>query len=81
MSDEKMTRPIMDGADEATDAEKTRGLAEQVEHDHAGEGDAAKDDVLRERQGETGTDPQAAADEEAGEEALDDEQAAPTMPS
>ena len=76
-----MTRPIMDGADEATDGEKTRGLAEQVEHDPAGEGDQAKQGVLRERQDETGTDPRAAADEEAGDDDVAEEEAAPTMPS
>ena len=52
----------MDGATEATNHEKLRGLIEQVDHDHAGEGAGAMADHLRDRMDETGV-----VDEEAGD--------------
>jgi len=48
------TGPVMDGADEATNHDKLRGLIEQVDHDHHGEGAAAMADHLRDRMDETG---------------------------
>ncbi len=52
----------MDGATDATNHEKLRGLIEQVDHDHHGEGAGAMADHLRDRMDETGVE-----DEEAGD--------------
>jgi len=62
MSDHEQTEPIMDGATEATNHEKLRGLIEQVDHDHRDEGAGAMADHLRDRMAETGVE-----DEEAGD--------------
>ncbi|MDK8171124.1 hypothetical protein QP735_01160 [Curtobacterium citreum] len=48
------TEPVMDGANEATNHEKLRGLIEQVDHDHHDEGAGAMADHLRDRMDETG---------------------------
>ncbi len=50
----EQTAPVMDGAEEATNHEKLRGLIEQVDHDHHGEGAGAMADHLRDRMAETG---------------------------
>jgi hypothetical protein len=48
-SDSMYAGPVMDGATEATEKEKLDGLKAQVEHDHADETDAAKQQHLGER--------------------------------
>ena len=54
----------MDGANEATNHEKLRGLIEQVDHDHPGEGAGAMADHLRDRMDETGVEDEDAGDHE-----------------
>ena len=53
MSDTTQSEPVMAGSDDASDADKLAGLAEQVEHDKGGEGAAAKADELRDRMEQT----------------------------
>ena len=49
-SDETMTSPMMDGAEEATAEEKTGGLSEQADADHRdGGGTGSRDGDVRER--------------------------------
>ncbi|TWX39938.1 hypothetical protein ES689_00055 [Frigoribacterium sp. ACAM 257] len=49
-SDETMTSPMMDGAEEATAEEKTDGLAEQADADHRdGGGTGSREGDVRER--------------------------------
>lgn len=57
MSDSKQTAPIMDGSDDATDEEKRAGLAEQADHDRAGQGAGARADEFRKRLNDTDIDP------------------------
>jgi len=54
MTENVQNQPIMDGATEATDDEKRKGLAEQVESDHEGDTEASKSDDLDTRLEETG---------------------------
>lgn len=57
MSDNRepeQTEPVMDGATDATNHEKLRGLIEQVHDDHHDEGAGAMADELRDRMDETG---------------------------
>lgn len=54
----------MDGANEATNHEKLRGLIEQVDHDHRDEGAGAMADHLRDRMDETGVEDEDAGDHE-----------------
>jgi hypothetical protein len=49
MSDNEMTEPVMDGANDATNKEKLDGLKAQVDQDHAGETDEAKAEHLGKR--------------------------------
>jgi hypothetical protein len=62
MSDNEQTEPVMDGATDATNHEKLRGLIEQVDNDHHGEGAGVMADHLRDRMDETGVE-----DEDAGD--------------
>jgi hypothetical protein len=62
MSKPDQTEPVMDGATDATNAEKLHGLIQQVDHDHAGEGAGAMADHLRDRMDETGVESEDPAD-------------------
>lgn len=64
MSNGTQSGPVMDGSDDATNAEKLSGLAEQVEHDHRGEGAETKADELKDRMAEADVDAEAPADTE-----------------
>ncbi|WP_375386903.1 hypothetical protein [uncultured Amnibacterium sp.] len=66
MGNETRSGPIMDGSDDATDEQKLAGLREQVEHDRAGEGEAAKADELRDRMAQTEVEPEESDDPPAG---------------
>jgi hypothetical protein len=64
MTDSEQDRPVMDGAEDATNAEKLHGLIEQVEQDHGDEGAAAMADHLRDRMAETGVETEEPGDAE-----------------
>lgn len=64
MSESTQSEPVMDGSDDATEADKRAGLAAQVEQDHADESDAAKAGHLQDRIAEADVEPDAAADGE-----------------
>jgi hypothetical protein len=64
MSDSEQDKPVMDGADDATNAEKLHGLIEQVEHDHGAEGAGAMADHVRDRMEETGVEAEEPGDAE-----------------
>jgi len=60
------TSPIMDGSDDATNAEKLAGLKQQVDNDLSGETDEAKAEHLTVRMDESGVDDEPTDDVEAG---------------
>ncbi|MBF4461264.1 MULTISPECIES: hypothetical protein [unclassified Rathayibacter] len=66
MSDTEQNRPVMDGADDASNDEKLSGLIEQVEHDHGAEGAGAMADALRDRADESEIEITEESEESAG---------------
>jgi hypothetical protein len=62
MSDSRQSEPVMDGSDDATEAEQLHGLIEQVEADHGDEGPGAMADELRDRLEVTKAEPEEPGD-------------------